>query len=352
MIMRSDNSFFFIFFSFSFFFCSSTEIITKGENYTIYYPFHNYRVHRNSYLLSPPRVWTHHYMKKLEELSHLVMLEKEITNITSYSQEIYIQTLYNYLIGDSIGNLEKSVIPKRVYQGRRPITSFDSEKREVGGDWAFLATTMTGRVRMLSMKSLVQDVIVNRIPGDIIETGVWRGGMSIFMRGILLAHGESHRKSFVCDSFSGLPPSMLQHDAQVSWDNTRYLEISDHEVMENFLAAGIFDPEIVFVKGFFSNTMKPLSEVVTQLAILRLDGDMYESTVDVLYHLYEKLSIGGYVVIDDYAATFPARDACDDFLRVHNLSPKIVQPDTRSGYWQKTEVTKVQYWRYVEKKFK
>lgn len=285
-------------------------------------------------------------------MSHSAQIEKEFPNYFITAKELYLQTLFNFVIGDYLGPLEKAVQGQLHTQAKRLVLPFDSNKRQSGQDWPLFAMTMTGRVRMQTAKTILEDIFSNQVPGDMIETGVWRGGLSIFARGVMIASNESHRKSYVCDSFAGLPPSQYKDDSRVKWDETPYLEVSDEKVMNNFISAGIIDPEIIFVKGFFTHTMKPLSQIVTQVSFLRLDGDMYESTVDVLYHFYDKLSIGGYVFIDDYAKMFPARDACEDFFKVHHFSPKVIQPDVTSGYWKKTEETKVQYWRYVEKKFK
>lgn len=78
---------------------------------------------------------------------------------------------------------------------------------------------------------------------------------------------------------------------------------------------------------------------------------MYESTVDVLYNLYDKLSIGGYVIMDDWNG-FPSRKACLHFFEVHGMNPEIVQIDSLAAYWQKTEEVDIQYWRYEQKKFR
>lgn len=77
---------------------------------------------------------------------------------------------------------------------------------------------------------------------------------------------------------------------------------------------------------------------------------MYESTVDVLYHLYNKLSIGGYVIIDDWFG-FPARTACEDFFKVHGIKPEIIAIDQMAAYWKKTEDIDIQYWRYEKSDF-
>jgi O-methyltransferase len=101
------------------------------------------------------------------------------------------------------------------------------------------------------------------------------------------------RTSYVCDSFSGLPPGDRNPDADdKNWDNTPHLEVQ----------YGLRDMKVVFAKGLFKDSLASLSNQIKRLVIMRLDRDMYESTVDVLYRLYDKLSVGGYVIMDDWFA--------------------------------------------------
>ena len=78
---------------------------------------------------------------------------------------------------------------------------------------------------------------------------------------------------------------------------------------------------------------------------------MYESTVDVLYNLYDKLSIGGYLIMDDWFG-FPSKTACEDFFKVHGINPENTRIDELAVYWKKTEHVDIQYWRYEQSKFK
>mmetsp|Transcript_28466 Transcript_28466/g.44094 ORF Transcript_28466/g.44094 Transcript_28466/m.44094 type:complete len:136 (-) Transcript_28466:102-509(-) len=132
-----------------------------------------------------------------------------------------------------------------------------------------------------------------------------------------------------------------------------YLAVSDDTVAKHFASFSLLDPGVYFVKGYFSESMPVLarSPLLTKLAVMRLDGDIYESTVDVLYHLYGHLSIGGYVIIDDWTG-FPAKKACEDFFMVHNFRPLIQHIDNIAAYWQKTEEVEVQFWRYEQKQFR
>jgi len=135
------------------------------------------------------------------------------------------------------------------------------------------------------------------------------------------------------------------------WDKRSYLEVPAETVAEGFLKYNLLDENVIFVKGFFNETMPPLAKHVTQFSVMRLDGDMYESTVDVLYNLYDKLSIGGYVIMDDWFG-FPSKTACEDFFLAHGISPEIIKIDQLSAYWKKTEHIEIQYWRYQKNQFK
>lgn len=327
----------------------SKEIISSSSNYLIFYPFRSTTKFHSS-LLAPPHIWIRNYEQRIDNLFSLVELENIIKNKTIYSRKLYLKTLYQYIVGDTISDLELSVEAKVSYTGRLKAYQLDQKQREAGQDWSLFALTMTGRIRVKTIQLLLEEIIQNNIKGDIIETGVWRGGTSIFMRGVLDAYQQHQRKSYVCDSFSGLPPSEYKADADIKWDHSPYLEISVDQVTENFITAGIYSQNIIFVKGFFSNTMPQLATMTTTFSLLRLDGDMYESTVDVLYHLYDKLSIGGYVFIDDWSI-LPTQRACLDFMKVHNFKPQVITPDPVAGYWKKTQQIKIQYWRYKEKKF-
>jgi hypothetical protein len=145
----------------------------------------------------------------------------------------------------------------------------------------------------------------------------------------------------------------------MNWDGSPYLEVDTLHVAQNFHSVSLLDPNVVFVQGFFNNSMPHLRKQVGKVSLLRLDGDIYESTVDVLYHLYDKVEIGGYVIIDDWnkddrnpPTPFPAKVACLDFFKVHNMNIEIVTIDPIAVYWQKKENVEIQYWRYEKQQFK
>merc|ERR1711862_874770 len=89
---------------------------------------------------------------------------------------------------------------------RYKVVNFLKDSRLGGLDWTYLGDTMTGHKRIQKLGDLLVDIINKNITGDFIETGVWRGGSSVFARAVLSAMGETNRISYVCDSFAGLPP--------------------------------------------------------------------------------------------------------------------------------------------------
>ena len=202
-----------------------------------------------------------------------------------------------------------------------------------------MAHTMIGRKRLDNLQNCIQHVLVNRIPGDFIETGVWRGGATIFMRAMLKAWGDTSRIVWVADSFEGLPePDGLNYPKDRGDTHHTYSElaVSLQTVQENFRKYALLDDQVRFLKGWFKDTLP--TAPIEKLAILRLDGDMYESTMDGLKNLYAKLSRGGFLIVDDYGAVPACKDAVHDFRRDNKISEEIIEIDWGGVYWQKQAV--------------
>ena len=199
---------------------------------------------------------------------------------------------------------------------------------------------------------LAEDVIRNDIPGDFVETGVWTGAMSIFMAAIAEVYSISgDRKVWACDSFEGLPaPDIARYKLDKGDKNSQrdYLSAGLELVKGNFEHFDLYKnehfPRVEFVKGYFKDSMPVLKAKLDgkPIALLRLDGDMYSSTWEVLEALYPLLSPGGYVVIDDWDL-IRARQACLDYRKKHSINSKvhfprpkdIVRNPKAGAYWQK-----------------
>lgn len=214
---------------------------------------------------------------------------------------------------------------------------YDPRLREYGWDWPSVAHTMIGSRRLNNVRTLLEQVIEHRVPGDVIETGVWRGGACIMMRAVLEAYEIRNRRVWLADSFEGVPPpkpDVYPADANEKFHEYEALSVPIEQVKRNFSKYGLLDEQVVFLKGWFQDTLP--TAPIERLALLRLDGDLYESTIVALRALYDKLSRGGYVIIDDYRVVPACKKAVDDFCTERQLAPEIVEIDGVGIYWRKT----------------
>jgi O-methyltransferase len=235
--------------------------------------------------------------------------------------DLLVKTLTNVIYGDP-----------SIHPGQ---SGFDNKLRNVGGDWPSLAHTMVGVARLTNLKQLTQRTIDERVPGDYIETGVWRGGCCILMRAVLEANQIRDRRVYIADSFAGLPPPKPDQypvDAGDLLHTQHELAIPIEQVRANFSAYGLLDDQLIFIPGFFQDTLPTLD--AGPFALIRLDGDMYESTIVALNSLYPRLSRGGFVIIDDYALR-GCNAAVDDFRREHGITSTINTVDWTGVWWQK-----------------
>jgi O-methyltransferase len=207
-------------------------------------------------------------------------------------------------------------------------------QRKEGEIWPVYAHTMIGRKRLDNLQISIEAVLKEGIEGDLIETGVWRGGACIFMRAVLATHGIENRKVIVADSFMGLPKPDVKKNPKDKGDihyTYNYLAVSKAEVLENFNKYGLLDDNVVFLEGWFKDTLPKAS--IEKLSILRLDCDMYSSTIEALEYLYPKLSKGGFCIIDDYVIE-KCKLAVNDYRSAHNINSEMIIIDNSSVYWR------------------
>lgn len=210
---------------------------------------------------------------------------------------------------------------------------FDPAKRKDGLDWPIHAETMVGLERLNQLHQALDTIEEEKIPGNILEAGVWRGGAMIFVAQYLNVWQLSGRKVFACDSFQGLPRAQKEFpvDEGDTWHSYDYLSVSLEQVQENFASYMVPMDNVVFVKGFFSESLENLD--CGPLAILRMDGDMYSSTTQTLHQLFDKVSEGGFVIIDDWQLE-GARKAVRDFLEARSLDPHIHEIKGAGAYFR------------------
>jgi len=235
-------------------------------------------------------------------------------------------------------SLIEDVVLDNIYGSNHFAGGFrEATKDEIdnGSYWPQRAHTMIGKKRLQNIHKCFADVVLNNIPGDLIETGVWRGGACIFMKALVDSYDQTDRKVFVADSFEGLPFPDPNYpvDKPSPFDHLRkHLVISKEEVENNFKKYNLLDDRVVFIKGWFEHSLS--NPNIKQLAILRLDGDMYSSTIQAIEQLYDKLSVGGYVIVDDYGLD-ECKKAIIDFRNKRNITTPIIPIDWVGAYWKK-----------------
>jgi hypothetical protein len=184
--------------------------------------------------------------------------------------------------------------------------------------------TMTSWERLYAFYKSVQYVIQNKIPGDLVECGVWRGGGMKLAAQALLALGATDRRLFLYDTFEGMtePDPTVDVDSsgnkavndwtEIQRRGVKWSSASIEEVREVIAGSGYPMDKVVLVKGPVENTIP--GTVPDRISLLRLDTDWYSSTKHEIEHLYPRLSVHGVLILDDYGHYRGARRAVDEYF--------------------------------------
>jgi len=232
----------------------------------------------------------------------------------------------------------RDVLRPRGWRVVRP--GADPATRAVGRDWPPHAETMVGLARLANVRELTQAALADGVPGDLVETGVWRGGTAIYMRAVLAAAGDTGRTVVACDSFAGLPEADAERfpmDGPLRLHEHTALAVGLDRVRANFARYGLLDDQVRFVPGWFRDTLPKLAIELDSIAVLRLDGDMYESTIDALTHLEPLVAPGGFVIVDDYGGIEACRQAVTDHRAAHDITAEIHEVDWTAVWWRKPQ---------------
>ena len=266
---------------------------------------------------------------------YLDLLKKSLSGslLSEYYRPIYRDSrnlltshIRNFII-DSFDNLGMPL-------AKKVITDFN--EREEGLDRPFYGETLIGLKRLNIVQNLIHNAIKNKIPGDFIEAGCFRGGVGIFVFHMLKILGENNRKIYLADSFQGLPKPNPKNFPK----DTIFLNIpkdlglicSIDTVKNNFRKYNALGPNVKFLKGWFSDTLPKLKN--EKFFTIRVDGDYYQSTYESLENLYPGLSLGGYAIMDDYGLNV-ATSAIIDFRKKYNIKEEMKFSGKIGCYWEK-----------------
>lgn len=195
--------------------------------------------------------------------------------------------------------------------------------------------TMIGRARLDSLHECIDHVIRHEVPGDFMECGIWRGGAGILMAGYLGIHGIEDRRVHLADSFEGLPDPTAEQDPDLSRDVYPQLAVSLEDVKRNFEKYDLLGPNVEFIQGWFADSLPKAP--IQSLSLLRADGDLYSSTWEILDNLYDKVSPGGIVIMDDYGVLPQCAQAVEEFFESRNETlPELKEIDWSGVFWYKS----------------
>lgn len=199
--------------------------------------------------------------------------------------------------------------------------------------FATIGASMIGRARLENVETCLTTALAEGVPGDFVECGVWRGGACAFAKAVLDANG-SDRTVWLADSFEGLAePKHAADTIDLSARKYPMLAVPRPRVQALFERLGLMDARVRFLEGWFNETLA--AAPIGPVAVLRLDGDYYESTMTPLRALYDRVSPGGFVIVDDYGLLEPARRAVDEFRAQHRISAPLIDIDGHGHFWRK-----------------
>lgn len=205
--------------------------------------------------------------------------------------------------------------------------------------------TMVGYKGLSNAYELSKNIEKNKINGAFVECGVWRGGCAAVMA-FIAERAKSRRKIWLFDSFEGLPEPTdkdgLAAEEYAAGKTRGNLETINKcvgplaDVKKIFFEILRINPQNVIIKeGWFQDTLPSARGVIGPIAILRLDGDWYESTRCCLDNLYNMVIPGGYIIIDDYGYWEGARRALDEFFLERRINPYLIRIDDTRIYFKK-----------------
>jgi len=204
--------------------------------------------------------------------------------------------------------------PASLYRFAR--RGYEHEEEARAGVGLVRDSTQLSYERLVSLYDQVAYLEKFGIEGALVECGVWRGGACAMMALANLKRGANRRHLHLFDSFEGMPEPSIEHDGATAlkWTGTN---TADPDAVQQLIVDAVGYPrEFVHIhRGWFQETLPAQRDKVGSIALLRLDGDWYDSTLVTFENLYSNVVPGGVIVIDDYGHFGGCRKATDEFLQ-------------------------------------
>jgi hypothetical protein len=220
----------------------------------------------------------------------------------------------------------------RSFEDFRCIAHYDLDRAQWKVDPLARPVTLLTKAQLDLIEQAALALEEQKVPGDYLEAGIWRGGAVIFLRALLDAYGIETRKVFAADSFAGIPRNVRAINDPVDLWKDRWVASLD-EVRQNIARFGLRDERIVFTPGFFEESLKTLAK--ERFALIRLDSDSYDSVETSLAWLYPLLSQRGIVIIDDWHLP-GCQMAVRDYRAQHGINDPIHEHGG-NAYWVKLQ---------------
>ncbi|GBF96938.1 hypothetical protein Rsub_09018 [Raphidocelis subcapitata] len=223
---------------------------------------------------------------------------------------------------------------------------YEPELRERGNDWPPFGHTMIGHLRLRNIETLLREAVAGGVPGAFAELGVWRGGACVYARAVLNVLGEVDRPVLAFDAFDAIARKTDGY-ARYGLQGADFIATDQATVTHNFEKYfGALPPSVRFHPGFFNESTKAFREGAprgTRIAVLRVDGNFYDSYQDVMYNLYEFVPVGGYVIFDDILGFPDVQRFWSDFKADQGLVEELVQIDDFSTWFKKVRDVKIDF---------
>ncbi len=245
-----------------------------------------------------------------------------------------------------LGKLPLSLWKQR-YQNDPALKGYSDEPEAQEAALRVTDHTLISYERAVTLYQQVKYLEQRQVEGDFVECGVWKGGAVGLMALANLRYGRSRRDLHLFDSFRGLPEPTVEDGAEVksraesrsgrSIGSTAKLEPVEWDVASRgdserlLVEIGYPDEHLHYHVGWFQETL-PQAQGIERIALLRLDGDWYESTKICLEALYPRVVEGGFVIIDDYGHYEGCRKAVDEFLGSLSVHPYLHYIDYTGRY--------------------